>query len=226
MLPRRAVESALVVSAHRNRPGLARAKAGLSPLAPARRARPDQPSRRVAPTRGCAACQLSIASRHAAHSRVPHSVSSQRALRSPRHSRSGSAVPIDDGRLLLEIAENALDLIQGIAEVFGDLSRQHMGVRQLGRILSLDAVENQQARGHGGFFAMFSLISAVSTPGRRRDRVSWTILRGRFRRKRPLGVPKTPLPTEKGGNYDALSGFGPWWGVAGMVAGPAMNRYR
>jgi len=40
-----------------------------------------------------------------------------------------SGFPIDEGRTLLEVTEDALDLFQGTAEVFGDLSRQHVRVR-------------------------------------------------------------------------------------------------
>jgi hypothetical protein len=35
----------------------------------------------------------------------------------------------------LQVSEDALDLLQGTSEVFGDLSRQHVRFRQLGRIL-------------------------------------------------------------------------------------------
>ena len=39
-----------------------------------------------------------------------------------------SGLPIEDGRTLLEIPEDALDLLQGTAEVFRDLSRQNVRV--------------------------------------------------------------------------------------------------
>src|SRR5258708_19094643 len=45
------------------------------------------------------------------------------------------SVPIDEARTLLEIPENALDLLHGAAEVFCDLSLQHVRVWQLGGIL-------------------------------------------------------------------------------------------
>lgn len=43
--------------------------------------------------------------------------------------RAVSGFPIDEGRTLLEVPEHAFDLLQGAAEVFGDLSRQHVRVR-------------------------------------------------------------------------------------------------
>jgi hypothetical protein len=36
---------------------------------------------------------------------------------------------MDEGRTLLEVPQHALDLLQGIAKVFGDLNRQHVRVR-------------------------------------------------------------------------------------------------
>ena len=40
-----------------------------------------------------------------------------------------SGFPIEEGRTLLEVTEDALDLLQGTAEVFRDLSRQNVRVR-------------------------------------------------------------------------------------------------
>ena len=45
------------------------------------------------------------------------------------HRGPASRFTIDDGRTLLEIPEDALDLFEGTAEVFGDLGRQHVRVR-------------------------------------------------------------------------------------------------
>jgi hypothetical protein len=59
------------------------------------------------------------------------------------------------------------------------------------------------------FLAVPSSISGVSGPGRRRDRASWTILRGRFRSKRPFGAPKGLLFTKKERSRDVLLGFDP-----------------
>jgi HNH endonuclease len=47
------------------------------------------------------------------------------------------------------------------------------------------------------FLAALSLISEGEEPGRRRDRVSWTILRGRLRRESRFYAKKCPLPREK-----------------------------
>ncbi len=49
--------------------------------------------------------------------------------RSPDIPKPVSAFPIREGRTLLEIPEDALDLLQGTAEVFRDLSRQNVWVR-------------------------------------------------------------------------------------------------
>ena len=43
--------------------------------------------------------------------------------------RAVSGFPIDEGRTLLEVPEDAVDLLQGAAEVFGDLRGQHVWVR-------------------------------------------------------------------------------------------------
>jgi hypothetical protein len=40
-----------------------------------------------------------------------------------------SALPINERRPLLQVPENALDLLQGTAEVFRDLSCQYVRVR-------------------------------------------------------------------------------------------------
>src|SRR5882672_5512480 len=44
--------------------------------------------------------------------------------------------------------------------------------------------------------------------------MSWTILRGRLRRKGPFGEAKTPLPLEKARSRDALPILAPWEGVS------------
>ena len=58
------------------------------------------------------------------------------------------------------------------------------------------------------FFAEFSPISGVSVPRQPRDRISWTILRGRFPKKGPFRAPKAPFPLKKSRNCDALLSFG------------------
>lgn len=46
-----------------------------------------------------------------------------------------SGFPVDEDCTLLEIPEDALNLFERAAKVFGDLSRQHVRIRQLGGVL-------------------------------------------------------------------------------------------
>jgi hypothetical protein len=71
----------------------------------------------------------------------------------------------------------------------------------------------------GELFAMSSPFSGVLVPGRRRDRAPWTILRGRFSKKRPFRTPTTPLSAERDRNCRALSSFGTLLGRCGVGSG-------
>ena len=86
------------------------------------------------------------------------------------------------------------------------------GVAALVAILMKIITAITRAHRRGGrraFFALFSSISGLHGPGRHRDRVSSTILRGRFRRRRPFGGPKSPLLTEKARSHRVLPRFDP-----------------
>ena len=67
--------------------------------------------------------------------------------------------------------------------------------------------EHALAVGHREIFAVFSLISGVPVARRPRDRVSWTILRARFRPRGPFKAPKIPLPNKKARNRYVLLRF-------------------
>ncbi len=62
-------------------------------------------------------------------------------------------------------------------------------------------------------FAFSCEILGVQTPVGGGDRVSWTILEGRFGWRSPFGAPFSAFTTEKGWDYDLLFGFDPQtWG--------------
>ena len=116
--------------------------------------------------------------------RAPHPASHPRRFSRLRRTGPQLLLPQDASGAALDPAVFYRGFVRAVAQEFlADASAFGLDVLNGSGDQALGPIPRESAQ---LFFAMFSPISGVSMPGRRRDRRSWTILRGRFRRKGPF----------------------------------------